>query len=147
MVTTTRVLALIISTIALLLLARPVNVTAQSASDLQPLYNQAIVHVHRAETAGATTNEVGALVALLNKAEEEQTQGNLTQANETLNEVESKAGQLEITASQRTLTNKILAYGSRGIAALLGTVAYSYGVSFWRKYRIKRTFQMRIIPK
>ncbi len=147
MASTTQALALIISTIALLSLARPVNVTAQSTSDLQPFFNKVIIQVHKAESAGATANEVSALVALLNKAQDAQTRGNIAQANETLNEVETKASQLETTASQRTLTSKILAYGSGGMAALLGTVAYSYGVSFWRKYRIKRTFQMRIIPK
>jgi hypothetical protein len=153
--------ALIIPAILLLLLARPVNVTAQPTSDIQLLYNQAITQVLKAESAGATANEVGELVVLLNKAVDLNDQADkltipadaqaraqlLSQVNETLNDAKIKASQLEITASQRTFTNKALAYGSGAIASLLGAIAYSYGISFWRKYRVKRTFQMRIIPK
>jgi hypothetical protein len=156
-----RDLLLIVSTITLLLLARPASVTAQPTSDLQLSYNQAIIQVHKTELAGATSNQVRELVALLNRANDLNEQADrltsptdaqtraqlLVQVNQTLNDVETNASQIETTASQRTLTNKVLAYGSGGIAAFAGTVAYYYGVSFWRKYRIKRTFQMRIIPK
>jgi len=64
-----------------------------------------------------------------------------------LESLESKASEVENFAAGRTLFNKYLAYFSGGIAAFLATLAYAYGISLWRKYRIKRTFQMRIIPK
>jgi triphosphoribosyl-dephospho-CoA synthetase len=156
-----RIRILVISAIIILLLVRPAYAATQSASDFPLRYNQVIVQVHRAELAGATAGEVADLVVLLNEAMDLYEQGvNLTgpqdtqrqaqlfaQADQIMNSVETQADQLEIAASQRTLTNKILAYGAGVIASLLATIAYFYGVSFWRRYRIKRTFQMRIIPK
>jgi hypothetical protein len=64
-----------------------------------------------------------------------------------LDTVQSNAVQLEAVASQRTFTNNVLTYVSGGIAAVLATIAYACCVSFWRKYRVKRTFQTKVIPK
>lgn len=156
-----RALIVVVLTVVLLLSSRPVNVTSQPTGQLEPRFNQVIVQVHKAESAGATTGEVANLVTLLNKAlelnqqalqltgaEDAQKQAQLlAQVDEILGTVQFEATQLEVVASQRTFTNNVLAYVSGGIAALLSTIAYAYGVSFWRKYRVKRTFQMKVIPK
>ena len=156
-----RALTIVVVTVALMLSALFVNVTSQSTGQLQPHFNQAIVQVHKAESAGATPEEVARLVTLLNGALELNEQALaltrpedaakraqlLAQVDEILNSVQSNATQLQAIASQRTFTNNALTYISGGIAALLLTIAYAYGVSFWRKYRVKRTFQMKVIPK
>jgi hypothetical protein len=134
---------------------------AQPTSDFALRYNQVIVQIHQAELAGATSAEIAELLVLVNNAldlneqaakltspADAQTRAQLlAQVDVIMNSVETKASQLEILASQRTRANEVVAYSSGVIASLLGTVAFSYGISFWRKYRIKRTFQMRIIPK
>jgi hypothetical protein len=156
-----RVLTIAVLMVALLQSSRPVNVASQPTDQLQPHFNQAIIQVHRAESAGATTDEVAKLAALLNKAlelnqqalaltrpEDAQKRAQfLTQVEEILDSVQGNATQLEVVASQRTFTNNVLAYVSGGIAAFIATLAYAYGLSFWRKYRVKRTFQMKVIPK
>ena len=156
-----RVLILTVLMVALLLSSRPVNVTSQPTDQLQPHFNQAMIQIHKAESAGATTEEVAKLTALLNQAlelnqqalalrrpEDAQKRAQLlAQVDELLNGVQSNATQLEAVASRRTFTNNVLAYVAGGIAALLVTIAYAYGVIFWRKYRVKRTFQMKVIPK
>jgi hypothetical protein len=156
-----KALIVVVLTVALLLSSRPVNVTSQPTGQLEPHFNQVIVQVHKAESAGATTDEVANLVTLLNKALDlneqaleltqpedalKQTQL-LTQVDEVLGTVQFEATQLELVASHRTFINNVLAYVSGGMAALLSTIAYAYGVSFWRKYRVKRTFQMKVTPK
>jgi hypothetical protein len=161
MAVVSRALIIIAIMIALLLSLRPVNVASQSTGQLGPRFNQVILQVHKAESAGATKDEVASLVALLNRALElneqalqlkgaEGTQKQvqlLTQVDEILGTVQHEAAQLEVVAAQRTFTNNVLTYVSGGIAAILATIAYAYGLSFWRKYRIKRTFQMKVIPK
>jgi hypothetical protein len=149
----------IVLTILLPLTAQTVTSASQPTEELQPQFSRAFVLVRRAETAGATHEEVTGLVILLNKAlqlDEEATRlpgsdaqraALLAQVNETLGRAETEATRLEVTASQRTFTNKIVAYATGGIAALLATIAYAYGGHIWRRYRIKRTFQMRIFPK
>jgi len=63
-----RALIVVVLTVALLLSSRPVNVTSQPTGQLEPRFNQVIVQVHKAESAGATAGEVANLVMLLNKA-------------------------------------------------------------------------------
>jgi hypothetical protein len=149
----------IILAVLLPLTAQTVTSASQLTEELHPQFSRAFVLVRRADAAGATREEVAGLVLLLNKAlqlSEEATRlpGSETQrialfaqANETLGRVEMEATRLEVTASQRTFTNRIAAYVTGGIAALLATIAYAYGGYIWRRYRIKRTFQMRILPK
>jgi predicted PurR-regulated permease PerM len=147
--------------ISLLFLIHPFLVSSQAGDELQPGFNDVIIGVHRAESAGATANEVSDLVGQLNKALElneavsQLTGANdapkrealLSQLNGTLNALQGKAAQVEATASRKTVSNRILGYVSGAIAALLGMVVYALGTIFWRRYRIKRTFQMRVIPK
>ena len=145
----------------LLLTAHSMTATSQTVDELQPRFGEMIVLVHQAESAGATSSEVAELVTLLNRALEmngealklaspsdaQRRAELLKQVDEVLTSVEAKATQLQAVASQRTFTNTILAYISGVIAAFLGTVAYAYGISFWHRYRVKRTFQMKISPK
>ena len=149
----------IILAILLPLTAQTVTSTSQLTEELQPQFSRAFVLVRRAEAAGATREEVAGLVLLLNKAlqlseeatrlpsSEAQSAALLAQMNEILGKVETEATRLEATASQRTLTNRVIAYVSGGVAAFLATLGYAYTGHIWRKYRIKRTFQMRISPK
>ena len=149
----------IVLAILLPLTAQTVTSASQPTEELQPQFSRAFVLVRRAEATGATHEEVAGLVLLLNKAlqlDEEATRlptsdaqraTLLAQVDETLGRVETEATRLEVTASQRTFTNRMIAYVSGGVAAFLATLAYAYTSDIWRRYRIKRTFQMRISPK
>jgi len=122
---------------------------------------QVIAQVHKTEEAGATSSEVSELTALLNQVvglneeaiklsapSDAQRRAELMgEANQLLTSVQTKANQLQAVASQRTLTSTLLAYVTGAVAAFLGTLAYAYGLRFWRRYRIKRTFEMKISPK
>lgn len=159
----TRRLLIIMFALATLLLIAVDSMasTSQATGQLEPGFGRVIVLVNQAESAGATPGEVTELVTLLNKAldlnnealkltstgDAQKRAQLLAQVDETLSSVEAKAVQLQAVASQRTFTNTLLAYVSGAIAALLATVAYVYGVVFYRRYRIKRTFEMRISPK
>ena len=152
---------LFLSATLIILTPQMTGVTSRSSDGLQPNFNQTINLVSQAESAGARSDEVADLLMLLNRAlkldeeaikltrpEDEKRKAELlTEVDEILGDVQTKAIQLEVVASQRTFTNKIVGYLSGGIAAFLATVAFAYGTSFWRRYRIRRTFQMRIFPK
>jgi hypothetical protein len=156
-----RALTIAVIVVALSLSARFLIVVSQPTVQLQPHFDEAIAQVHKAEAAGATTNEVATLVVLLNKALELNEQALalsrpesaqkrtqlLTQVDEILSSIQTKASQLEAVASQRTITDNALGYIYGVIAAFTATLAYAWGVSFWRKYRVRRTFQMKVIPK
>ena len=156
--TTTIAFVLLIILLPLAVLA---VVQSQTNTELQSGFGPALASVHRAEAAGATTDELKQLVISLNAALQlNDNTANLTQPNQTtqrsqiltqlsqvLDGVSANATRLEAVASQRTFMGKVIAYVSAGIAAVVGTVVYAYGVSFWHKYRIKRTMQMRVVPK
>lgn len=158
-----RVRLLIAISAAILLLAiQASTVSSQiAAGQLQPGFNEALSLLQKAEAAGATRSEVAPLVELLNKALElndeaanltgpgglQKRSQLLTQISDQLASVETQASQLENIAAQRTFTDKVISYLSGGVAAFIATLAYAYGTSFWRKYRIRRTFQMRISKK
>ena len=149
----------IVLAILLPLTAQTMTSALQLTEETQSRLSRALALVHQAEAAGATREEVAGLVLLLNKAlqldaeatrpstSETQRAALLTQVDETLASVETEAIRLEVTASQRTFTNRVIAYVSSGIAAFLATLAYAYTGYIWRRYRIKRTFQMRVFPK
>jgi len=152
-------------TVALALLAliavQPLTATSQITATLQPRFGQTLVVLHQAESAGATSSEVAELVALLNRAIEldgealklgapDQAQRRtelLAQVNQILTTVENRATELTVVAYQRSQTNRILTYVWGVIAAIIGTGAYAFAVSSYQKYRIKRTFQMRVTRK
>jgi ElaB/YqjD/DUF883 family membrane-anchored ribosome-binding protein len=134
---------------------------SETSTGLQPEFNRAIVEVRKAEAAGATPTEISSLVASLNKAldlseqamrstdpaSSQQRTQLLSHANETLTKVEDSALQLQATAAQRTTQYRVLAYVGAGVAALLATLAYALSLSFYRRYRVKRTLQMKLKPK
>ncbi len=146
---------------AIILVLATNSLIAQSQPEtFQTRLNKSLLLVHQAESAGATPEEVGELTQLLNKALEiddaihqiaPSDQQRRTQLDVQLKDVfdtlENRAVQLETSASQRTLTTKVVAYASAGFAALALTGAYILGLAFWGKYRIKRTLRMRISPK
>jgi N-acyl-D-aspartate/D-glutamate deacylase len=137
------------------------SVTSQSTGELQPNFTPVLAEIHKAESAGATTQEVANLAAPLNRAVElnEQALGLtqpadaqkrtqlLGQVDQILSGVQRNATALESVAAQRTFTDTALTYISGAVAAFLATIAYVYCVDFYRKYRVKRTFQMKVIPK
>ena len=140
---------------------QPLAVRSQTIRTLEPRFGQTLVTLHQAESAGATPSEIGELVALLNKALElngealklnapDQAQKRadlLAQVEQILTTVQNQAAELTAVASQRTYNNTVLTYVGGAITAVLATIAYAFIVSFYQKYRIKRTFQMRVVPK
>jgi len=140
---------------------QPLLVKPKTIETLQPRLGQTLTLVHQAESAGATSTEIGALVALLNKAlelnreaakltapDQVQRQAELVaQIDQILMTVENRAAVLTALASQRSYTNEVLAYVWGAIAAVLGTILYAFTMSFYQKYRIRRIFQMRVTRK
>jgi len=147
--------------VAGLIATQPLAVRSQTVGSLEPRLGQTLVTLHQAESAGATPSEIEALVALLNKALEldnealklnapDQAQrriGLLAQVEQILTTVENRTTELIAVASQRSFNDRVLTYVGGAIAAVLGTISYAFTVSFYRKYRIKRTFQMRVTRK
>jgi hypothetical protein len=144
-----------------LIAVQPLTATSQTIETLQPRFGQALVVLHEAESAGATSSEAAELVALLNKAleldnealklsapDQAQKQADLlAQVNQILMTVENRAAELTAVAAHRSYTNRILTYAFGAVAAVLGTILYAFAVSFYQKYRLKRTFQMRVARK
>lgn len=135
---------------------------SQPGTELEPRLGEVLGLVHRAEEAGANPEEIQELVVLLNRAlalndeaRRQASQNNMQQyaellaeANTILVEVQSRAEALETTSAQRTFTNRVFTYALGAVGALLATITYHYVTLFWRRYKTKRTFQMRIIlPK
>jgi hypothetical protein len=134
---------------------------SQTTGSLQPGFGPAIEAVHKAESAGATPNEVSPLAAQLNKALELNREALrmstpdesgkraelLAQVDQNLTAVKNEADQLAVASAQREYIDKILTYVGGAIAAILGLLIYCITVSFYAKYRVKRTFQMRIRRK
>lgn len=156
----TRVSAWLILTISILIavtMISPQYPLAQINQPLQPSLGQAIAAVNDAEAAGASPNETAPLVTLLNKALElnreasslptnqtEQRNAILSSANQILTSVANQANDLTTTSAQRTYTNKILTYVTGLVLAVVGTFAYVFGAEFYKRYRIKRTLEMRV---
>ena len=153
-------LILSISVLVAAIMISPLYPLAQINQSLQPSLGQAIVAVNNAEAAGATPNEIAPLVAMLNKALElnqgasnlpaNQTEGRnavLSSVNQILTNVANQANDLTTTSAQRTYTNKILTYATGLVLAAVGTLAYIFGVELHKRYRIKRTLQMRVTRK
>jgi hypothetical protein len=149
--------AIVIAAVALV----PFVAISQTVTMIEPGFGPALVAVHQAESVGATPNEIASLVALLNKAlelNEDALKLNgpgeaqnrielISQVDQTLITVQGQATDLTALASHRSYTNKVLNYVWGIIAAVVGTVLFAFTVSFYRNYRIKRTFQMRITRK
>jgi len=116
----------------------------------QSQFNLVIQDVQKAESAGANSEEMQGLVDQLNRVIELQNQNstqNQPEINNALTTIDNEANQIQTTASQRTSINHLTTYATGFIGAILATIISHFAIQFWRKYRIKRTFQMKIIPK
>ncbi|HKM78907.1 MAG TPA: hypothetical protein VJZ03_07500 [Candidatus Bathyarchaeia archaeon] len=116
----------------------------------QSQFNLVIQDVQKAESAGANSEEMQGLVVQLNRIIELQNQNstqNQPEINGALTSIDSEANQIQTTASQRTSINHLTTYATGFIGAILATIVSHFALQFWRKYQIKRTFQMKIIPK
>jgi hypothetical protein len=156
-----RILILTIATMLILLAVHSNTSTYLRANQIQPGFSQAITQVRLAESAGATQTELAELLTSLNTALDLNEQALkltspndaqrraqlLTQVDSMLSDVQTRAVALQTVASQRTRTNTVLAYVYGGIAAAVGTFAYAFLFAFYRRYRIKRTFQMKVTAK
>ena len=133
---------------------------AQLNPSLPAGFGQALAAVNNAEAAGATSTETAPLVALLNEALELDQEASRLPANQTgqrdsllssvnkiLMNVTNQANDLSTTAAQRAYTNKIIVYVTGLFLAIIGTVAYIFGMELYQRYRIRRTFQMRVTAK
>jgi hypothetical protein len=139
----------------------PILAISQSPGTIEPGFAGALVAVHQAESAGATPNEIAALVVLLNKAVElngdalkltAPSDANrrtelVSQVDQILITIQSQAHDLTTLAARRSSMNKALTYVGGILAAFVGTILFAFIVSFYRVYRTKRTFQMRITRK
>lgn len=137
-------------------IAQPQLVTSQLVGSESQL-NRVVQDVQKADSSGATPNEMRGLVTQLNSVI--QLQNELTslpsqdtdrraqvleQINRTLSSIDGEAIQIAANASERTSLNHSIAYSSAIAAAVLGTIVYYYGGLLWRKYRIKRIMEMKI---
>jgi hypothetical protein len=143
-----------------IILASPF-VSSQTLPTLQPGFGQALQAVQNAESAGASPSDIANLVSLLNKAldlnrealmlngtDDSQTRAYLlAQVNQTLTAVQTQATQLETNSSQKSYMNRMLNFVWGAMAAVVGTVVFAFIISFRKRYRIKRTFHMRISLK
>ena len=154
-------LAIALGIVILAVMLLPILAISQSTGTIEPGFAGALGAVRQAETAGATPNEIAALVTLLNKALElngealkltAPSDANrrtelISEVDQILITVQSQAHDLTTLASHRSSTNKALTYVLGIVAAFVGTILFGFSVSFYRAYRIKRTFQMRITRK
>jgi hypothetical protein len=144
---------------AVVLLAHTSSVVSQP-TNMQPSLNTVIQDVQKAEVAGANTAEMDGLLTQLNSVvalqnqlqnlspKDTQRQSELGgQIASELTAIDMTANQTEIAASQRTSRDHILSYTIGVIGALVATVISHYSLLLWRKYRTKRAFQMKIVPK
>lgn len=151
--------ALVLSIFLVALMTYPILGVSQQ-KQAQPDLNRVIQDVQKAESSGATSAEMQALLFQLNYVVELQDQmqnlspqdadnrtKNLVQINETLAAVDAEANHIAVISSQRRFFNHLSIYLSGVIGAVLATIACHYSSLLWRKYRIKRTFQMKLIPK
>lgn len=148
---------LFISASLVILLIQP-TVVSQPV-ETQSQLNTVIQDVQKAELAGAKPQEINTLLVQLNSVialqselnnlppQEADKKAQLTvQVSNLLSTVDLQAIQLAATASQRTQMDHVITYLSGLVAAAIGTVAYYSSILLWRKYRVKRTFRMSMVP-
>jgi hypothetical protein len=135
------------------------TVGSQSSENLEPGFGSALASVHRAEVAGASEGDVNSLVTTLNQAlilnlqalklssanESASKSALLAQVDQILGNVQSRADEIQASASQRTFMQKALTYTFGVIAAVILTVVIAYADRLWRVYKVRRASHMRII--
>ena len=150
--------AVIVLTLTVL---QPIVQVESQTESLQPGFNEAISVLQEAESAGAKHSELSQLVSLLNTAlelnrqaltitssgEVEKRVNLLAQVDLMLSTVQAGALHLRTTATKRTSNDRTLAYVWGLIAAILGTICCALALLVYQKYRVKRTFQMKVTLK
>ena len=148
-------------TVLTIMVTQPIMLVTSQTESLEPGFGEAIAALQQAEAAGATPRELSQLVALLNTALElnrkaltltspdqaEERAGLLARVNLILAAVQNRAVDLRATASERTSSSRILTYVWGAVAAILGTICCAFALSIYQRYRIKRTFQMKVTLK
>jgi len=148
-----------LSFVAIVLLSHSTSVASQSVNAQMQL-SKVIQDAQAAELSGANSDEMRGLAVQLNTVlalqdelqnlppQELGRRAQLSQQiNATLTRVDMEANELATKASQRTSITHLVAYSSGVVGAVIVTVAYYYAALLQRRYRIKRTFEMKIIPK
>ncbi len=146
-------------TVFSLLVVRSMPVASQQ-SQFQSQLNTVIEDVRKAESAGAEPQELAGLINELNSVvglesqlqnlspqEADKRSQLLGEISSRLAHVDAEANQVQVSASQRTLTNHLIAYVFGGVEALLATLVSCWTLSLWRKCRAKRFLQLKIVPK
>ena len=159
MIRVSSLLAFSLSFIAIVLLMHSASVASQSVSSQMQL-SKVIQDVQRAESSGANPDEMRNLALQLNtmiglqdelQSLPPQGLGKRAQLSEqinaTLTRVDTQANEIATRASQRTSINHLVAYSSGVAGAVIATLVYHYGTLLRRRYRIKRTFQLKITLK
>jgi len=134
--------------------------TSEPTNELDPNLSRLMTLIRQAESAGATSEEVAGLVIPLNRALElsqairrtppngtQKREEYLTQFSGIVNNTETKASQLKTIVSQRSFVNEIVLYSISGLLAFFLAAACVFITSVWRRHRIRRTFEMRVITK
>lgn len=147
----------ILLALAVLVLICPSLVVSQS-NTRSPQFNIVIQDVLRAESAGATPEELKVLTGqlnsilslqdkLLNPEYSNRHSQILAQISNASASVDLDAKQVQITASHRTFTAHVIAYSLAGVGALCATIVSHYAISLWRKARNKRVLQLRFVSR
>jgi hypothetical protein len=148
-----------LSFVAIVLLIHSASVISQPVSADAQL-SKVIQAVRTAELSGATSDEIRDLSAQLNnliglqdalQSVPPQDVGRRTQLsdqiNNTLTSVDMQSVELATRAAERTSVNHLVSYSAGVVGAVITTAIYHYGTVLWRRYRVKRTFQLKIIPR
>jgi hypothetical protein len=158
----TRVSALLVFSLSFVIIVLVVHSTMVASQPVgsQMQLSKVIQDVQAAELSGANPDEMRNLSVQLNRViglqEELETlpsqelgkRAQLSeQINDTLTSVDMQANQIATRASERTSIGHFVAYSSALVGAVIATVVYHYGTLLRRRYRIKRTLQMTVIPK
>lgn len=157
MIRVSALLVFSLSFVAIVVLVQSASVTSQSVNSQMQL-SKAIQDVQAAELSGANPDEMRELAVQLNtiigiqvelqnlSPQELGKRAQLTeQINNTLTSIDMQSNEITTRASQRTSINHLVAYSSGVVGAVIVTVVYHYGTLLRRRYRVKRTFQMKII--
>lgn len=159
MIRVSTLLVFSLSFVAIVLLLHSSSVASQSVNPQMQL-SKVIQDAQAAELSGANPDEMRSLAVQLNTViglqdelqnlppQELGKRAQLSeQINATLTRVDMEANELATRASERTSISHLVAYSSGVVGAVIATVAYYYAALLQRRYRIKRTFEMKIIPK
>jgi len=147
-------------TVLLLAVIYPIVQVKSQTESLRPGFNNAISSLQQAESAGARPSELSDLVVLLNTALDLNRQAIalkpdqidkraelLAQVDQILTNVQTRSTELRTTVAQRTSIDRMLTYIWGFSAAILGTICCTIILSAYQRFRIRRTFNMKVTLK